>query len=85
MDNIFILNPTIDQLDIKDAIDERIAKLQAITSCLLVSDFAESEPAGRSFCNIIWIIHDFVEELAKLLEKAENLSLIQRHKNRYDD
>ncbi len=69
MDNTFILNPSITAMDIKDAIDERLTKAQAITSCLLANNGGESELPHSQVYAVVWMIDTLLEELERLFVK----------------
>jgi hypothetical protein len=66
MDNTFILNPSLDTLDIKDAIDERLTKAQAITSCLLANSSGDSDLPYNEIYAVVWMIDALLEELDQL-------------------
>lgn len=72
MDNTFILNPSIDTLDIKDAIYERLIKAKAITACLLTANDGISELANKYFYGAILAIDDYLEEIDFLQGKINN-------------
>jgi phage tail protein X len=66
MDNTFILNPSIDSLDIKDAIYERLIKARSITSCLLAGNDGIAELGNKYFYGAILALDDYLEELESL-------------------
>lgn len=71
MDNTFILNPSVNTMDIKDAIDERLTKAQAITSCLLANNGGSSELPYSEIYAVVWAVDSLLEELQQLLEKLQ--------------
>lgn len=71
MNNTFILNPSIDTLGIKDAINERLTKAQAITSCLLANQCGQTELPYRSIYGVVWMIDALLEELEQLFGKLD--------------
>lgn len=71
MDKIFAPDRLTDRLDFVDAINERITKARAITSCLLAGCNGEMELCNEAFYNVIWIVDDYLEELGYLFERME--------------
>jgi len=71
MDKTFILNASIDTLGIKDAINERLTKAQAITSCLLANQGGQVELPYRSLYGVVWMIDALLEELEQLFGKLD--------------
>jgi len=69
MDNVFILNPSITVLSLKDAIDERLLKAKAIAACLLSQDYANHKPSNSSILGAIWAINDYLDEIENLKDK----------------
>lgn len=68
MNNIFQLKPLISDLDIKDAIDERLIKMEAIVNCLLATRDSAVEFNTNTLYEVIWAISDFFDEI-NLLQK----------------
>lgn len=66
MDNIFILNPSADDLDIKDAIDERLSKAQAIISCFMANNTSDMELPRNKIFDTIWAVDDYLNEIEYL-------------------
>jgi len=66
MDNTFILNPLVSGLDLKDAIDERLTKIDAITNCLMATRDGFIEPSRETIYNLIWLVDDYVDEIRLL-------------------
>ena len=73
MDNIFILNPSITILNLKDAIDERLIKARAIASCLLSQDNGHHEPSYNALHGAIWAIDDYLDEIEHLENKLNKI------------
>lgn len=69
MDNIFILNPSVTILNIKDAIDERLTKARAIANCLLTQDCNHYESNNSILHGAIWTIDDYLSEIECLIAK----------------
>lgn len=63
MDNIFLLNPSLSELDLQDAIDERFIKIQTIISSLLATQEGELELDRDIIYQMVWIIQDFTDEI----------------------
>ena len=63
MDNIFILNPSAIELDLKDAIDERFLKIKAVTTGILATRDNVSELEQEIVYNLIWLIDDYLDEI----------------------
>lgn len=75
MDNIFILNPSVTTLNLKNAIDERLLKAKAIAACLLSQDYAHHKPNNSSILGAIWAIDEYLDEIEYLgnrLNKMKN-------------
>lgn len=72
MDNVFILNPSADSLDIKDTISDKLTKAQAITSCFISNYCNEATLNQETIINLIWTINDLLEELAYLIKHSDN-------------
>ena len=66
MDNIFILNPAVSSFDIKDAIDERLNKVQAIISCFMANNTSDMELPRNKIFNTIWAIDDYLDKISYL-------------------
>ena len=77
MDNIFVLSPLVTNLNLKDAIDERLIKAQAITSCLLTQDHNCNEPDNSSLYGAIWVVDDYLSEIVRLLDCLSKASRIK--------
>jgi len=73
MDSIFILNPSITALNLRDAIDERLIKARAIASCLLSQDYNHYEPSKGALHGAVWAIDDYLDEIEYLEGKARNV------------
>jgi hypothetical protein len=73
MDNIFILNPSLDKMDLVDAINERITKLKALVTCLLFASYSDSGIDNNVVGNTAWAIEGFIDEIELLQEKIEKL------------
>jgi hypothetical protein len=69
MNDIFILNPDATELDIKDAIDERITKAKAIGTKLLTNIQDKEILDPELLRSVIWTINDFLEEIDFLYQK----------------
>ncbi|MGD9107686.1 MAG: hypothetical protein PVI75_00760 [Gammaproteobacteria bacterium] len=78
MDNIFLLNPSLSELDLQDAIDERFIKIQAIISGLLATQEGELELDRDTIYQMIWAIQDFTDEIEVFRCK------IKKSKRRYN-
>jgi len=63
MNNTFLLNPSISALDLKDAIDERLKRAEAIAHCLLFTRDAEIELNRDTFYNVLWSICELFDEV----------------------
>jgi len=63
MYNIFILNPSADNFDIKDAIDERSNKAQAIISCFMANSTSDMELPLNEVFKVIWAVDDYIKEV----------------------
>ena len=78
MDNTFILNPSIDDLDLQDAIDERLTKIEAVINCLMATSDSFAEPGHKTIYNLIWLVDDYIDEIhllwQKLLQQQQSLS-----------
>jgi hypothetical protein len=66
MDSTFILNPLVSGLDLKDAIDERLTKIEAVTNCLMATRDGYIEPSRETIYNLIWLVDDYVDEIRLL-------------------
>jgi len=62
--SVLILNPQADRADIKDAISERITKIQAITNYIL-ADASNGEPtvSHETLFSAIWTVETLVQEI----------------------
>lgn len=69
MNDIFILNPEATELDIKDAIDERISKAKALGAKLLSNIQGKDTLDSEMLYSVIWTINDFLEEIDFLYQK----------------
>lgn len=74
MENIFILNPAANWLDIIDAISERISKAKAVTSCLLANSSSEAQLPPESIYKIVWAINEYLAEADYLHAKLSKSS-----------
>jgi hypothetical protein len=73
MSDIFVFNSNATALDIKDAIDERVAKVKAISSRLLTQINNRSEGIDQEVLySIIWTMNDLLEEAAFLCQKLSD-------------
>lgn len=63
MNNAFQLNPQASDIDIQDAIDERLVKMEAVFNCLLAAREAKSELNSCVIYDVIWTICDFLDEV----------------------
>ena len=79
MDNIFILNPSVTDLDLKDAIDESFLKIKAITVCLLATRDGINELDQETMYNLIWLVDDYLDEIDLLRNK-----LLRQQQNHYN-
>ena len=68
MNKTFVLNPSLSSHDINDAIQERISKSQAITTCLLAADNL-FDPNRNCLYGVIWTLDSYLNELEILVEK----------------
>ncbi len=68
MDNTFILNPSVTNLDLQDAIDERLTKIEAVTNCLMATRDSFAEPSHKTIYDLIWLVDDYLDEI-RLLQK----------------
>ncbi|MGD9152303.1 MAG: hypothetical protein PVG30_01415 [Gammaproteobacteria bacterium] len=71
MDNIFVLNPSVTTLDLKDAINERFMKAKSIIACLMLQDVNYNEPNYSVIYNAIWTISDFLDEIEYFEDKIK--------------
>jgi len=74
MDSIFIIKPSITVSELKEAIDNRLIKARAISSCLLSQDRGYHEPSNSSLHGAIWAIDDYLCEIEYLEGKARNVA-----------
>ena len=75
MDDVFILNPAADQLDITDAINERLQKAKAITQCLLASHNVELELSRLCVYDLVWAVDDYLSEISFLQGRISNQTI----------
>jgi hypothetical protein len=73
MDNIFILNPSLDRMDLIDALNERITKIKALVTCLIFACNNDSGIDNDVIGNTAWAIEGFIEEIESLQEQIEKL------------
>ncbi|MGD9153684.1 MAG: hypothetical protein PVG30_08570 [Gammaproteobacteria bacterium] len=78
MDNIFLLNPSLSELDLQDATDERFIKIRAIISGLLATQEGELKLDRDIIYQMIWTIQDFTDEIEVFRCK------IKKSKRRYN-
>jgi hypothetical protein len=73
MENTFILNPEATLLDIKDAINERIAKVKALITQSLDNIFSDDEAAKgidpECLGTILSTVNDFIAEIDLLSQR----------------
>ncbi len=68
MESAFILNTALNNLEIVDAINERLMKSKSLTSFLLACDLP-GDASFRSVYGFIWILDGYLEELECLFSK----------------
>ncbi len=68
MDNIFNLHSDMSDLNIKDAIHERLTKAQAITASLLASNECIAGLPNKFIFGAIWAVDDYLCEIRMLCE-----------------
>lgn len=77
MENIFIINPEATLSDVKDAIEERIAKVKALTSHFLenVINYDENSDGLSKECleDMLNMINDFLHEIDFLYQRLNTM------------
>ncbi len=74
MDNLFFLNPTANDLDIKDAINERFDKAKGVLNCLmLLVGEGGDEFNNYSAYHALWAIDGFLDEIDWLKQKLDEM------------
>jgi hypothetical protein len=76
MEKPFILNPTLNLLEIKDAMDERFSKLKGVLNCLMFAvEFVQGDDEldNDSAYHALWAIDGFVDEIYCLKQKLDNM------------
>lgn len=72
MEKTFVLNPTLNLLNIKDAIDERLSKIKGILNCLMFANLQnEEELDNDSTYHALWAMDGFLEEISCLKQKLD--------------
>ena len=72
MDDIFIINPNANILEMRDAVDDRLNKAQAVVDCLLAGNSGgDIELRDKIICKAIWAIKDYLSEIELLLRGLE--------------
>ena len=66
MDNTFILNPSVSDLDLTDAIDERLTRIESITNCLMATRDGLIELKRETIYNLIWLVAECLTEIRSL-------------------
>lgn len=69
---IYILNPDLTQIQLKDAIAERIDKLEALTTISQTEDFMEF--TENNLANYFWLQHGLLKELSELFRAYSRLN-----------
>ena len=69
MDNIFIINPSATISALKNAVEERLIKVRAITSCLLCQDHSYRAASSSTLHGTIWAIDNYIDEIERLIAK----------------
>jgi len=69
METIFVLNPSVSVLNIKDAIHERLSKAASVTSCLLACKGGQASLSDQLMYGAIWAIDGYLQDIDGLYER----------------
>lgn len=72
MEKVFVLNSAADNINIIDAINERVDKATAVASCFLAHSIGDIEISHAEIYQIIEVVHDFLTETRQLCEILTN-------------
>jgi hypothetical protein len=67
MDNVYILSQSLDRLDVIDAIDERLAQIKSILTCL-----SATEGGNFELCNDV-SVYGLLSVVIRLIDELEEL------------
>jgi hypothetical protein len=72
MENVFILNPSLKLLDLKNAINNRLVKVQSIITLLLAASQENEFIINDRTINIaLWAAEGYLDEIECLHEKLD--------------
>jgi len=74
MEKSFLLNPSFNLLEIKDAMNDRFSKIKGILNCLIFAlEFVQGDDEldHNSAFHALWAIDGFLDELCCLKEKLD--------------
>lgn len=64
--DVYILNQSLDRLDIIDAIEERITKIKSLSICLISASYKD-EIDNEVVSGVACAIEEFIREIEELL------------------
>lgn len=73
MEKIFVLNPNLNLLNIKDAIEERLNKMKGILNCLMFANIQDEELDCDTTYHALWAMDGFLDEINYLKRKLDEI------------
>lgn len=72
MEDVFIINPSADDFDIKDEIGKKLAQAEAVINCLSAGGFGEDGKklilSDEIVAGVLWTVSDLLREI-KILRR----------------